>query len=1478
MRASKTVHKKIALSLALLLSCAPILSMPVKTFASAATNYYVDGTNGSDANNGLTTGAAFKSIQKAANVAGTGDKVEIMAGVYRETVKPNSDGVTFQNFNGDKVTVSGGELVTGWTPTDDAGIYQAPMNWDYQNGYGNIVYYTDAAGNDTSLSQARWPNIPDSLMFEKARYAKFSSTGAISGTISNGGANLQMDNVALAATNPLPNSTTLNAWKDALLVASVANGFVIYTGKVTGSSSTLNFEWPYTTGYLPKSASPGFGLYLTNSYQALLFDVANPITNVPGVQGVAAWYKDVANQQLYVAVPSGADPNTGKIEAKKREFAFDLAGRTGITISGINLRAAGVNFANSSNNMFKGATVEMVDSYNKPFAVDTTLAGFVSGFVLDGDHNTIRDSEVKNMFGFGIVVKGHNNNVINNHIHDFNRYGLYADGINVNGYNHLISHNSIHAGGRAAIGGAFTSSVVAYNDIYDVMKISYDGGIFYVVNSNFGSSEIHHNTVHDSPGDGIYFDNLSFDAVVYNNIIWNVSVGMLINTPNERMILLNNTVYNTTNQSYGNWGDSAADGIGSYGSVLIGNILQNPGFSSQAAGGAYEQHNTLDTKTNLQAMFVDAANKDFALKNPDSQRSIVIPGVTDGFTSTTPVRGAVQPGVSWKSGHDFGNAANINPTYKLNNIPYKQLLKNAGFPTGNLTDWTTTNTPEIVEHNGWDFRASGLIRDGSYGVALNEGDGISQTVTSLKPNTTYNVSVWGKVLGKQVAATTMAAGSDPVTPVNYRSMKGYMIPGTKTSLKFTGVDFGTALYDKVYFGTVAASSTGKIEMYIGDPVNGGTLVATDPLSDDATSGQKGQWHYRNAIALASVSGVKDVYLVFSNTNTTVPLNCYFADFTLFDSTVNPATDYIELGASGLIGGTVTSKITTTTFTKGNTSRPSNFSFTTGPSDTSVTIYAKKAGGGGLTGYVDEFGLSENSTPPPVYQSLNAFEGFENGLDNWAVIPGKGTPTTSTAVKRSGSNSYMVNEDMDAIQQIYNASYNKIVTMWFYDNAAATNMQVAGFVDDNVSVRAIEVNTPTSSTKYAIRLDGTHSATNVTRTTGWHEFKWDYSSGTKVDMYIDGQLVASPTGVTSFKRIILGDQWSGNTNITYFDDISIKDANIKPVVVGTTLTTPQNTVVSGTLSASDANGDPLTYSIVSNGTKGIAVVTNSATGAFTYTPNAGQIGTDTFTFSVNDGVVNSEVATVTVNIADVTSPMTTDDSQSGWHQVAQTIQLTSLDEGRGVAQTFYSLNGSPFVEGNTIQIDQDGVNELRYYSVDEAGNQEAQQSVTISIDKTGPTITSSVSTSVYMTDTIHLDFLITDALNGVTGITMTLDGNPVVESTIFEPFTLSLGKHIVTVTAADNVNNISERQFELNVQMNIDYLDEALQIAKQKGLIKNDGIFNALMSMVNVIQMAPKEKINHALHAFEMLIQAQRGKFIDDATSVKFIEWITVLKI
>jgi hypothetical protein len=131
-------------------------------------------------------------------------------------------------------------------------------------------------------------------------------------------------------------------------------------------------------------------------------------------------------------------------------------------------------------------------------------------------------------------------------------------------------------------------------------------------------------------------------------------------------------------------------------------------------------------------------------------------------------------------------------------------------------------------------------------------------------------------------------------------------------------------------------------------------------------------------------------------------------------------------------------------------------------------------------------------------------------------------------------------------------------------------------------------------------------------------------------------------------------------------------NVAPVAFDTTITTTEDTMVSGTLQASDVNGDALTFNLVSTGSLGTATLTDATTGAYTYTPDPNTTGTDTFSFMVNDGMADSNVATVTVTITaeEVTNiayevPAGTMGNQS-WtgalgmdFVVNQTIEVTAL---------------------------------------------------------------------------------------------------------------------------------------------------------------------------------------------------------------------------
>src|SRR5262249_28722736 len=98
---------------------------------------------------------------------------------------------------------------------------------------------------------------------------------------------------------------------------------------------------------------------------------------------------------------------------------------------------------------------------------------------------------------------------------------------------------------------------------------------------------------------------------------------------------------------------------------------------------------------------------------------------------------------------------------------------------------------------------------------------------------------------------------------------------------------------------------------------------------------------------------------------------------------------------------------------------------------------------------------------------------------------------------------------------------------------------------------------------------------------------------------------------------------------------------------------------GTLVSTNPDNLALNFSIVGAAGKGNAVVTNAATGAFTYTANAGATGPDSFTFKVNDGIVDSTVATINVTITD-TPPVATNGALAVTGTITGTGALTATD--------------------------------------------------------------------------------------------------------------------------------------------------------------------------------------------------------------------------
>lgn len=100
----------------------------------------------------------------------------------------------------------------------------------------------------------------------------------------------------------------------------------------------------------------------------------------------------------------------------------------------------------------------------------------------------------------------------------------------------------------------------------------------------------------------------------------------------------------------------------------------------------------------------------------------------------------------------------------------------------------------------------------------------------------------------------------------------------------------------------------------------------------------------------------------------------------------------------------------------------------------------------------------------------------------------------------------------------------------------------------------------------------------------------------------------------------------------------------PIAVTGTLSAVHDHTATGTLQASGGNGNPLTYSIMTQPSHGQVVLNNASTGAYTYTPNNLFVGSDSFTFNASDGSQSSNTATINITVID-NAPVTTNGTLS-----------------------------------------------------------------------------------------------------------------------------------------------------------------------------------------------------------------------------------------
>jgi len=153
-----------------------------------------------------------------------------------------------------------------------------------------------------------------------------------------------------------------------------------------------------------------------------------------------------------------------------------------------------------------------------------------------------------------------------------------------------------------------------------------------------------------------------------------------------------------------------------------------------------------------------------------------------------------------------------------------------------------------------------------------------------------------------------------------------------------------------------------------------------------------------------------------------------------------------------------------------------------------------------------------------------------------------------------------------------------------------------------------------------------------------------------------------------------------------------------------------------------------------------------------------------TLTVEDGPGNTATATLYVSI-DKTPPTTEisvsgDGPHCGWYKTDVLVTLTATDgTGSGIDKTQYSYdNGASWTDYTApFTITNEGITNVAYRSIDNAGHTEATQTIDVKIDKTPPTIEAAIIETVppvndWYHSSVKVHFIAVDAISYIRGDT------------------------------------------------------------------------------------------------------------------------------
>ena len=793
--------------------------------AVVAADFYV-APSGSDTNSG-TLAQPFLTIQKAANAMKAGDTCYIRAGIYRETVIPTNSGtsaspITFRPYGSETVTVSGADVVTGWS-VHTGGIYKAAFT-------GALGDKDQVFVDGAMMNLARWPNT--SLDVSRPTKAYADTGSYVTNKNADGTYTATYTDDALTQPAGFFDGAKIHFLTGPVWVAQTSTvtnyvpGAVEFRLKLAGST------------YVPKAGNPYFFFGLLS------------LLDAPG-----EWFIDSAANRLYLWPPQNDSLANHTVEAKRRDFGFDLSGRAYINVQGLRLFACAVNTSGASHHL----ALDGLDcKYVSHFSLINTSGMWTyhmedTGLILKGTNNVLRNAHVAFSAGNGVMVLGLSNRIENCVIHNADYSDLDCAAITTGNstsvsVGHEICSNTCYNSGRGLILiRGLTAGKVHHNVLYRSMLRTTDGGAIYTFGHDGQNTEISFNRISDNvcggyAAAGIYLDGNSTNLIAHHNLIYNSTWALHYNPNSINIKWFNNTAVAFTYSLWGGYGGQAGS--------EVRNNLFNAAVTNYAEAAVSNNLNG-----NTDPLFVSTNSLDFRVQgnSPAIDAGTTLPPYTDGYNGTAPDIGAYEYGQApWTAGSMLAAAPPAGPTDLAAAVTGSgvQLTWN-----GNATNVAPVVIERSLDNQVYDELVSLPVNTASYcDPTVRKGSAYYYRVRSGEsPNSNYRSAA---VLGHEPFGTIQAESLDAQSGLTVTSTSIGSCDN-KDWAKYAGLDFGsgaTGITLRVANGQTLTNLYLEVRL---DSTNGTRIANIN------TFGTGGWGVYTNlGSAVAFVSGLHDLFFVF----------------------------------------------------------------------------------------------------------------------------------------------------------------------------------------------------------------------------------------------------------------------------------------------------------------------------------------------------------------------------------------------------------------------------------------------------------------------------------------------------------------------------------------------------------------------------------------------------------------------------------------